>query len=172
MELYFLRHGLAGQYGDPKYKDDSLRPLTPEGIKKLEYAALGMIALDLKFDIILSSPYVRARQTAEIVARAYNVKNNKIILTKKLLPPASLKELMGKIKPLFQQSNSILFVGHEPHLSQLISEILNSKKPLNIDFKKGSLCKVNFEFSPLEETATLAWLITQTQLGLMAKEKQ
>jgi len=56
MKLYFLRHGIAAQRGDAKYKDDSLRPLTAQGRAKIRRASLGMQAFGLKFDVILSSP--------------------------------------------------------------------------------------------------------------------
>jgi phosphohistidine phosphatase len=159
MELYFLRHGLAGQYGDPKYKDDSLRPLTAEGFKKMHRAALGMKALDLKFDAVLSSPYLRARQTAEVVIQAYRIKE--IHFTNNLLPPATIKELLGEVRTHFPKSKNILLVGHEPHLTHLISSLLKSSKPLAIDLKKGALCSVGLEGSD----AILNWLLTSSQLG-------
>ncbi len=178
MELYFLRHAIAAQRGDGKYKDDSLRPLTDEGLEKMHRAGLGMQALGLKFDAILSSPYLRARQTAEIVAQVYKIKNKKIYFTDNLLPPASIKDLLREIgdRALFSKIKNralspiktVLLVGHEPHLSEMISSLLKSDKPLNIDFKKGGLCNLSISAG----TATLNWLLTPTQLGLMAKEKQ
>ena len=68
MDLYLLRHGIAVEPGSPGYAKDADRPLTPEGERKLGQIAEAMEALELSFDLILSSPYVRARQTAEIVA--------------------------------------------------------------------------------------------------------
>ena len=166
IELYFLRHGLAGQYGDPNYKDDSLRPLTTEGRRKLRQAAQGMLALDLHFDGVLSSPFLRAKQTAQIVAQAYRIPKRNIHLTDNLLPPATIKKLLAEIKRHDPKSQNILLVGHEPHLTELISSLLKSP-PLAIDFKKGGLCLVR-----LEEEAVLQWLLTPTQLGMLAKEKR
>ena len=68
MNLYILRHGIAVEHGAPGYAKDADRPLTPEGERKLGQIAEAMKALELTFDLILSSPYLRARQTAEIVA--------------------------------------------------------------------------------------------------------
>ena len=166
MELYFLRHAIAGPRGRPKYKDDSLRPLTAQGREKMQYVALGMKNLGLTFDIILSSPYVRARQTAEIVAQACKIKNKKIHLTNNLLPPASIEELLQEVRASFQKSKNILLVGHEPHLTQMISCLLKSDQPLAIDFKKGGLCCLSWD----RADAVLNWLLTPTQLGLMAKK--
>lgn len=168
MELYFLRHGLAGQHGDPQYKDDSLRPLTSEGQKKMCRAAQGMRILDLKFDAIISSPFLRAKQTAEIVAQAYKLNHKKIYLTDRLLPPAPIKELLQEVHGHFPVSRNILLVGHEPHLTEMISSLMKCKKPLAIDFKKGGLCSLSI--SPGK--ATFNWLLTPTQLVQMSKEKQ
>jgi phosphohistidine phosphatase len=168
MELYFLRHGLAGQHGDPKYKDDSLRPLTAEGKEKMHRAAQGMQGLGLRFDSVLSSPYLRARQTAEIAAEACKIKIKEVHLTNNLLPPATVEQLLSEITAQFPKSENILLVGHEPHLSEMISSLLNCGRALNIDFKKGALCWVTVQ----KNAGTLNWLLTSTQLGLIAKEKQ
>jgi len=138
IELYFLRHGLAGQYGDPQYKDDSLRPLTKQGKEKMHYEARGMKALGLTFDAIYSSPYLRAQQTDEIVAKTYQIKNKAILLTDKLLPPASIKELLKVVQALSPKSKNILCVGHEPHLTQMIADLLKCDGPIVL--KKGGLC--------------------------------
>jgi phosphohistidine phosphatase len=166
MELYFLRHGLAGQYGDPKYKDDSLRPLTHEGREKLKRGVLGMQALGLTFDAVLSSPYLRAKQTAEIVARGYKMKTNRIHLTDNLLAPAPIKQLLQEVQNIFPKSEKVLFVGHEPHLTDMISELLKSRQPLSIDFKKGGLCCLNTD-GP-SKSACLSWLLSPKQLSKFA----
>ena len=166
MELYFLRHGLAGQHGDPKYKADSLRPLTSQGREKMRRASLGMQALGLTFDVILSSPYLRAKQTAEIVAQAYNKKNKTIYLTNNLLPPAPIEKLLREVNAQFPRSNSVLLVGHEPHLTEMVSSLLKCRNPLAIDFKKGGLCCL----SAVPPNAVLNWLLTPTQLGLLKKK--
>jgi phosphohistidine phosphatase len=175
MDVYFLRHGLAGQHGDPKYKDDSLRPLTAQGREKIHCAALGMQILGLKFDTVLSSPYLRARQTAEIVAQAYKIKDKNIYFTDNLLPPASIKQLLREVHTYFPKSKNILFVGHEPHLTEMISNLLKSNKPLTIDFKKGGLCKLSIQQLQLlgePRDAVLSWLLTPAQLCLLAKSKE
>ena len=168
MELYFLRHDIAAERGDPKYKDDSLRPLIPQGREKMHRAALGMQALGLKFDSILSSPYLRARQTAEMVAQVYKLKNNTIHLTDTLLPPASIKKLLQEIHQHFPKSKNILLVGHEPHFTEMISDLLQSDQPLNIDLKKGGLCCLKIRQDLNQPNAELLWLLTPLQLELMS----
>ncbi len=170
MELYFLRHGLAANRGDPKYKDDSMRPLTAHGRKKIHRASLGMRTLGLKFDAIYSSPCLRAKQTAEIAAQVCKMKNKKIYLTNNLLAPTSIEELLREVHACFPKSKNVLLVGHEPHLTEMISHLLKSNKPLNIDFKKGGLCCLTVE-QPLDHpSVVLNWLLTPAQLGLLSKE--
>ena len=171
MVLYFLRHAIAAERGGPKYKDDSLRPLTAQGATKMRRAARGMQALGLKFDAILSSPYLRAKQTAVIVTQVYKLKNKNIHFTNNLLPPVSIEKLLQELHQHFPKSRNVLLVGHEPHLTEMISKLLKSTKPLNIDFKKGGLCSVSIEQSLEAPNAVLNWLLTPTQLGLMVKGK-
>jgi phosphohistidine phosphatase len=165
--LYFLRHGLAGQFGDPQYKDDSLRPLTAQGKEKMHREAKGIQALGLSFDAILSSPYLRAKQTAEIVAQAFKIKHKEIYLTNNLLPPASAKKLLKELHSRFPRSKNILLVGHEPHLTGLISSLLKSETPLNIELKKGALCCIRLDQTSKGIYASLIWLLSPQQLNAL-----
>ena len=169
--LYFLRHAIAAERDDSKYKDDSLRPLTDQGRKKMCHTAQGMQTLGLKFDVIISSPYLRAKQTAEIVAKAIKPKNKGIYFTTNLLPPASINELLSEVHAQYPKSRNILLVGHEPHLTEMISSLLKSNKPLNINFKKGGLCCLSVDQPWGHSSAIFNWLLTPTQLGLISKEK-
>jgi phosphohistidine phosphatase len=168
MELYFLRHAIAAERNDLKYKDDSLRPLTAQGRKKMYRAARGMQSLGLKYDAILSSPYLRAKQTAEIVVHTYKLKDKRLHFTDNLLPPTSIEKLIKEVQALFPNSKNVLLVGHEPHLTEMISSLLKSNKPLDIDLKKGGLCHLSIDWPSKEATAILIWILTPTQLGLMA----
>ena len=170
MNLYFLRHGLAGQHPDALYKNDSLRPLTEEGKEKMHGEMLGMQALGLTFDAILSSPYVRARQTAEIVAQGYKIKKEKIHLTNNLLAPASIENLLDEIHARLPKSKNILLVGHQPHLTELISSLLKSKIHLSIDLKKGALCCLKIPAALGPSGAVLNWLLTPKQLNALKPE--
>lgn len=167
MELYFLRHGLAGQHGDPRYKDDSLRPLTDEGKEKMRRASLGIKALGVNIDVVLSSPYLRAKETAEIFAEVCKPKEKKIHFTDNLLPPATARSLIKEISERFADAQSVVAVGHEPQLSQMISELIGSDKPLEVDFKKGGLCCVAIEGPPGRPRGTLKWLLVPSQMILM-----
>src|SRR5881227_81585 len=118
MNIFILRHGIAVDAGSPGFTKDSERPLTPKGERKLWQVADAMAALEISFDLILTSPYVRARQTAEIIAEAMDAKK-KLQESPHLIPGGNAKkltELVGGIKPA---PESVLLVGHEPYLSEL-----------------------------------------------------
>src|SRR3954452_25251041 len=121
MNLFILRHGLAVEHGAPGYEDDdSQRPLTSEGKQKLRAIAQGMKALKLYFDLLLSSPYPRASQTAKIVAQSFKAKK-RLEFTDDLTPEGSSKQLIKAINSLGPVPGNILLVGHEPYLSEFIS---------------------------------------------------
>ena len=168
MNLYLLRHGLAAELTTAGLTKDSERPLTPKGRRKLRKIAAGMKALELKFDVILCSPYVRARETAEIVAAAMRARK-KIEFTAALTPGGSHSELIKQINhsPDFQE---VLLVGHEPHLSEFISLLVSGKSGLSVVMKKGGLCKLTIESLSCGRCAALEWLLTPGQMVLMAGE--
>src|SRR5215510_15014114 len=94
MEIYILRHGIAVDRGTPGYKKDSDRPLTKEGEEKTQEIAQAMLGIGLQFDLILSSPYVRAKRTAQIVARELE---EEVSITDSLIPDGSPLELIAEI---------------------------------------------------------------------------
>src|SRR5436309_2702126 len=117
MELYLLRHAIAVEREDFA-GEDSERPLTPDGEKKMRHVAKGMSALDLSFDVIFSSPYRRAQETANVVAARFNMRQH-LRLTGTLAPRGNRRELIQEIAALERRAESVLLVGHEPYLSTL-----------------------------------------------------
>src|SRR6266446_4046189 len=113
MDLYILRHGIAVEPGIPGYDRDAERPLTPKGERKLWRITEAMSALELSFSLILSSPYTRARQTAEIVGEAFNARK-KLQFSDTLTPSGSAKKLVELLNSLKPPAESVLLVGHEP----------------------------------------------------------
>src|SRR5262245_18159415 len=140
MEIYILRHGIAVERGTPGYKKDSDRPLTKDSEDKLHQITEAILAIDLKFDIILSSPYVRAQQTAQIVAAELD---QEVTFTDSLIPGGNPLELIGEIND--EKPQRVLLVGHEPDLSQLISLLVSGGTEATIELKKGGLCKLTAE---------------------------
>jgi phosphohistidine phosphatase len=164
MELYLLRHGLAGKFTGRG--DDSKRPLTPKGKRKLERIAKAMQAMELSLDYILSSPYTRARQTAEIVAEAFEL-TKALELTEALTPSGDMEALILRIHQLKPTPKAVLLAGHEPYLSELASWLVWGDSNASIQFKKGGLCKLSTDFLKTGRCATLEWLLTPGQMELM-----
>ncbi|HTL46474.1 MAG TPA: phosphohistidine phosphatase SixA [Verrucomicrobiae bacterium] len=143
MELYILRHGIAVERGDKRYlKDDSQRPLTREGREKMHLGALGLKAAGVEFDVLISSPYVRARETAEIVARVFSARK-KLQFSEGLIAEAKPRAFLKEIQRLSDEYESVMIVGHEPFLGRLIGLLLTDQPNLPLVLKKGGLCHLN-----------------------------
>jgi phosphohistidine phosphatase len=166
MNIYILRHGVAVEPGSPGYAKDSDRPLIPEGERKLVQIAKAMKALGLSFDLILSSPYLRAHQTAKIVAKALKMRKN-LEMSDTLTPGGSFKKLVGLLNRLDPAPDSVLLVGHEPYLSELISLLVFGDVGSRVVMKKGGLCKLTTDSLTPGRCAALEWLLTPKQMALM-----
>ena len=167
MHLYLLRHGIAVDLVARRFAEDADRPLAPEGERKLWQVAEAMEALDLSFDLILSSPYVRARQTAEIIAEALKARK-KLEFSASLTPGGSTKKLIEYLHRLQPPPDNMLLVGHEPYLSGLISLLVAGDTTSAVVMKKGGLCKLSMESLKHGRCAALEWLLTPRQMALMA----
>jgi len=165
MNIFILRHGLAAEPG--KGGNDAERPLTGKGEHKLEGVAEAMAAMELSFDRIFSSPYLRARQTAELIADALKARK-RLEFTDALLPGATPSDAVHFLDSLKPVPEDVLVVGHEPNLSELISLLVSGDARLAITMKKGGLCKLSAEILVARRCATLEWLLTPKQMGLMA----
>ena len=159
MEIYILRHGIAVERGSPGYKKDSERPLTKEGEEKMHQIADAILGMGLQFDLILSSPYLRAKQTAQIVAGELD---EEVTSTDFLIPDANGLELIAEIND--EKPQRVLLVGHEPDLSRLISLLVTGGSDATIELKKGGLCKLTSDKLTFGRSATLNWLLTPKQL--------
>jgi phosphohistidine phosphatase len=164
MLVYILRHGIAAPRGVKPYPNDD-RPLTEEGIEKISKAAKGIIRVVDDVDVILTSPLVRAADTAKIVADALNVES-KLQICHELAPGSSLQNLLAYLAK-YKKLRSIMIVGHEPDLAYFVSALLGKKTPV-IEFKKGSLCCIEVTTIPSRKDGTLLWHLTSKQLRLMA----
>ena len=163
MNLYILRHGLAVDRGTPGFKTDSDRPLTPKGKRQLQAIAGAMRNMDLDFDLILSSPFRRARQTAEIVAR--NLKQEKrLAFSDELTPDGNPKVLIRQLNELKPAPETVLLVGHEPFLSQFAARLISGEDTARLELKKGGLCRLETDSLRFSRCAVLQWLLTPRQM--------
>lgn len=166
MNVYLLRHGIAVEREDWKSNDDSSRPLTREGEKQLKKISRALGKMDLKFDLILSSPHERAKRTAGIVADESHLEKM-LKFSDDLTPEGDLENLIGEINKLKPQPENLLLVGHEPYLSKLTS-LLVSESDIAMDFKKAGLCKLKTDGLQFGRCAKFCWLLTPKQMELMA----
>ncbi len=166
MNLYLLRHGIAVDPSVPDFANDAERPLTPKGKRRLLQIAGAMAALKISFDVILSSPYVRAAETAAIVARSLK-RRKQLKFTDDLMPGGNPKMLIQLINDLRPRPKNILLVGHEPYLSKLIALLTAGNTNMEIDLKKGSLCKLEAESLRCGRCATLVSLLAPRHMALM-----
>ena len=117
-----------------------------------------------------SSPYARAKQTAEIVAKELK-RRKKLKFTDELTPGGNPKSLIQQLNELRPKPKHILLVGHEPYLSRLIALLTAGNTGMAIDLKKGSLCKLETEALCYARCATLEFLLTPRQMALMTGKR-
>ena len=164
MELYLLRHGIATERGKSIRGGDAQRPLTPKGRRKMRRIAKAMRGMELSFDLILSSPLLRARQTADIVAEEFKLAEQRK-LSSHLAPEGDPRDLIRDLKRLHRGSRKVLLVGHEPYLSNLMATLLAGQLVININLKKGGLCRMSIDSLQNGRCATLEWLLTPGQMA-------
>lgn len=137
--LFLIRHGKAA--GREHYRHDADRPLTADG--SAEVAACGRaLARMVRLDVMLSSPLVRARQTAALFAAAYDPAPP-IHLLNELAPVEDVDALL--ILAAHQRGHAIALVGHEPDMSMLTSYLLTGRANVQVDFAKAMVCQIDFE---------------------------
>jgi phosphohistidine phosphatase len=155
MDIYILRHGIAedSQPGQP----DSERALTPEGKKKLRAVLRTASVAGVAPTLILTSPYKRAVQTAQLAAEILNYKGD--LLRTKVLEPGSRPQAVWEEIRVHKDERAILLSGHEPLFSTLTAYLLGSPD-MAIDFKKGAIAALEIDRFGPDPQAILKWLLT------------
>jgi phosphohistidine phosphatase len=163
-ELYLIRHGIAEERGEA-WPDDTKRPLTSDGMARMKKVARGLVRLDVAIDVILTSPLVRARQTAEIVAAAFDP-HPALVNTDALAPDATFAALVADLEKHARKMRLAL-VGHEPGMGELAARLIGSRHP--IEFKKGAVCRIDVDEIPPSGPADLRWMLTPRILRAIKK---
>ena len=166
MRIYLVRHGIAVDRSDPKCPADAHRPLTERGAKRARQMARGLAVLGVKPGAVLSSSYLRAAQTAEIVCREIGFPAKKLLVTKSLLPMARTESLLAELAAI--KVRAIMCFGHGPQLDTLLVTLLGCPAPITELKKAGAAC---LEMESLSPTAKgrLAWLFTPKALRLLGR---
>ncbi len=171
MNLFILRHGIAVERDPKSFPDDSKRPLTLKGEDRIRLVCDAIQGLDVTFDQILFSPFLRARQTADIIASGLNLRNI-LSFRDELKPGGDFKAIVRQINLLRPAPENVLLVGHEPDLSHLISQLISGHGEAFIDLKKGGFAKLEItERLRPARCATLNWLLTPKQMALMVASR-
>jgi phosphohistidine phosphatase len=166
MELYIVRHGIAVDREDAKCPPDPERYLTDEGKEKSRQVAKGVAEIASVPDLILSSPYVRAAQTAEIFAEALEYSKQKIRTSDLLLPGAEPLQLFRELAKDKDLSTVFVF-GHAPHLDDLLATAVGTKHHIT-SLKKAGVAFVELKrLSP--PSGELVWLATPKLLRKAGK---
>ncbi len=153
MHLLIIRHAIAVPRGTPGIPDPD-RPLTPEGVKKFRQAALGLARIRKRPDALLTSPWLRALQTAEIAAVAWGRIRP---LPTPALAGGSFEDLAAVLAD-HPPDSTVALVGHEPHLSALLALVLGTTHDERLTFRKGGAALVNLP-GKLAEGGELVWYL-------------
>ncbi|HEY0242446.1 MAG TPA: phosphohistidine phosphatase SixA [Gemmatimonadaceae bacterium] len=167
MKLLVIRHAIAmdaEEFAD-KGESDDRRPLTPYGAKRMRKNTKGLRTLVEKIDSFGTSPYTRAIETAEIISEVYG--RDQAELCASLVPGIAFEDFEEWART-FTDSEVLAIVGHEPHLSTLVSWLLFGASESRMQLKKGGACLVDFESTPQRNSGTLLWLLTPRQLRGLA----
>jgi len=164
--LYVVRHGIAEETGPGG--DDRLRALTPAGRAKMRAGAAGLRRLGVTLDVLLTSPLVRAVETAAIVAEAYGGSPAPVELAA-LAAGVAPAETVRALRP-YARSRDIALVGHEPGLSRMVALLTTgSADGLAVELKKGGVAAVDVDGIPAPGRGTLRWLVTPRQLRRLGR---
>ena len=139
MDIWLLRHAVAEEVSSTGRDAD--RALTADGLRRAEKVARGLAALEPTIDLVLTSPYRRARQTAEPVARALGLERS-LRETRALEPGRDPREILDEVRA--EEAEGVLLVGHEPHLGALLG-ILAAEGRMSLPLKKAAAAWVELE---------------------------
>jgi phosphohistidine phosphatase len=170
MILYLVRHAWAGDHGDPRYPDDSQRPVTEKGHKRFQNWLTHLDNANIRPTLIFSSPYVRCIQTAEMVQRWLQKTHHhqaKLQPIDSLASGAELDDVLSSMRDFLPSNGTLgdlMWVGHMPDLS-LMTEALISDSRASIHFAKGAIAAIEFADAPTPARGILQWLASPKIAG-------
>jgi len=168
MELYLLRHGAAVERGTKGYEADADRPLAAKGRKQIRYAVAALKNMGISFDLILTSPFVRARETATLLAQSLKL-SRCLELADELKPETSREKVIQRLTGLKSIPKQALLVGHEPDLGELASWLLTGTVSERFPLKKGGMIRLDIPRLKAGQCAVLSWCLTPQQIKLLAE---
>lgn len=169
MHLLLIRHAIAEDRDSfsKTGQEDDLRPLTSEGRYKMVQCAEGLRAIAPKISMLATSPLTRARETAEIVAEEYGMDIR--ATTDALRPKAAFGDFVEWIAD--HDHPIVAVVGHEPHLSGLVTWLVSGLEESHMELKKGGACLLSFKGAPKKCGGTLEWALHPNHLRKIARAR-
>jgi phosphohistidine phosphatase len=162
-EIYLVRHAIAAERGDD-WPDDTKRPLTTRGINRFKDSLPGLKELEVSIEEIFSSPLVRAKQTADLLAGGVQG-SPPVKLLEALAPGHTPTAVMSQLAKAAKRQR-IALVGHEPDLGELAAHLIGATRPLL--FKKGGICRIDVGAISAKRTGSLIWFVTPKVLRGLA----
>jgi phosphohistidine phosphatase len=158
-ELYIVRHAIAAERGED-WPDDSKRPLTERGIARFKQSVAGLNRLDAIIDEILTSPLVRAKQTADLLSSGLDA-HPPVRVLDALAPGHEPDQVVSQLARTAKRRR-IALVGHEPGLGELAAHLIGARRPLA--FRKGGACRIDLVSLTSKRPGAHIWLVTPRML--------
>ncbi len=167
MKIYLIRHSNAVDLESADLEPDEQRPLSEKGREKMKNIACALKVLGIKPNLIVSSPYVRAEQSAQILKKALECKKD-VAITDALVPFGDANDIIGEINEKFSVDELIL-VGHEPCLSGLIGALVSGAPEIFITLKYGGVCCLSADDLRMQRVGAIDWILTPKILSHIAR---
>jgi phosphohistidine phosphatase len=152
---YLVRHAVAELRGEA-WPDDDLRPLSKDGARRMRQVVKGLAGIGVEIDVVLTSPLVRARETAALLGAGL-LSRPRIVELDALAPGGTPLATMAALRP-FSKAEGVALVGHEPDLGILAAWLLGLPQPLA--FRKGAVCRIDVALWPPRPAGQLVWFAT------------
>jgi phosphohistidine phosphatase len=163
MLLYIIRHAWAYEHGDPRWPDDSKRPLEDEGAERFTKVVKALAKRGFAPELIATSPYLRCRQTADIAAEALQHRPT-VVERDALAPGGDTEELIAWSQE--QAVEQLAWVGHSPFVESLVAEMISDSIDASVRMAKGAVAAVKFNGDLEPGAGELQWLATAKLLGV------
>ncbi|MBI4502759.1 MAG: histidine phosphatase family protein [Gemmatimonadetes bacterium] len=168
MDLLLIRHAIAEPRIDEggAQPEDALRELTGKGRRRMQRVARALRRIRPDIEVLATSPFVRAAETAKILAAGYQ--NLKPISIPEIQPGAGVDAMLAWLRGL-DTSGTVVVVGHEPDLSNLASRLLSERHDGVLSLGKAGACLLEVPAGVPPAGATLVWLLTPRQLRWLGR---
>lgn len=157
MDVILIRHAEAGERDPSRWPDDGQRPISPDGRRKHLAVSRAMEKLGIEFDFLVTSPLVRARETAEIVAASYGWDEQPLV--DEALGPECSAAGVVKLLAKFPPDKTVALVGHEPSLSAVAAALIGASGDARITLKKSGVIGITFDGPALLGRGSLSYVL-------------